>query len=194
MIYHKVERISWIEERLEDCRDHLASVAVVPGKARARTIVVVADSSSGAVTSSLVAISVDRVRASGALMQLAAGSSISGIAKASDMLHCIPRCVVRSAALTGQVLLRPTGPSIIAIVRACCTLASNAIITREARAGASLAITVTLVGTLNPRVHIVGIHHLANPSKITRARALRAVRASPLILSIKTLEAFAIVV
>ena len=172
----------------------MASGAVVTGKARACAVVIVADSSTRAVTSSLVAISVDRVSTRGTLLQLAAGSPVSCIAEASDMLQGIPGKLVRSTTLAGQVLLRPAGSSVIAIVRACGTLASNTIITREARAGASLAIAGALVGALRPGVHIVGIHHLTDPSKVTRASTLRAIRSSPLILSIKTLEALAIVV
>jgi len=92
------------------------------------------------------------------------------------------------------MLLRPAGSSVITIVRARGTLASNAIITREARAGASLAIAGALVGALHPRVNIVGIDHLTDPSKVTRASTLGAIRSCPLILSIKSLEALAIVV
>ena len=127
-------------------------------------------------------------------MQLTARPPITGITETSNVFQSIPRRLVCSSALACQMLLRPAGSSVIAIVWACGTLTSNTIITGEARAGASLAIAAALVGALRPGVHIVGIHHLTDPGKVTRASALRTIRSSPLILSIKTLETLAIVV
>jgi len=82
------------------------------------------------------------------------------------------------------MFLRPTGSPVIAIVRACGTLASNTIVSREAGAGSSLAVAGTLVGALNPRMNIVSVNNLTDPSMLTRTCTLRAIGTSPLILSI----------
>jgi CII-binding regulator of phage lambda lysogenization HflD len=110
------------------------------------------------------------------------------------MLHGIPRLVISAASFGSKVLLRPACSAVIAVIWAQCTLASNTIISREAVASSGSSITSTLVGTLGPRVKIVGVHDLSNPGEIFRACSLRAIRASPLWLAVQTGEAFAVIV
>jgi len=92
------------------------------------------------------------------------------------------------------MLLRPACTAIIAVVRAKSSLTSDTIVTREAAAGAGGTIACPFVGALDPRMEIVGIHHVSDPSKVLRAGALRAIWTSPFRLTIQTCEAQAVVV
>jgi len=179
---------------LKDGSHKLALGAVVTREARASSVIVVADSSTRAVTSSLVTISINRIGTSGTLLQFTAGASESSVAQAADMLVGIPRCRVSPSSLVSQDLLRPASSTVITVVRAHGTLASNTIVTREALASTSLAIASSLVGALHPRVSVVGIDNITNPREILRASAKRAVRTSPLSLTVNASKAFTVVV
>lgn len=172
----------------------LAVGSIEAREARASSIGIVADTSSRAVTSGLVTISVKRVGTGGALLQLARRSSVPSIAEAADVLHVIPRRVVGATSLDSQMLLRPASTTVVTVVRASGTLACNTIITREARAGSSLAVAGSLVRALDPGVQVVGVNDLSDPSKVARACAKRAVGTSPFRLSIQAGEALAVVV
>jgi len=92
------------------------------------------------------------------------------------------------------MLLRPACTAIIAVVRAKSSLTSDAIVAREATTGAGGTVAGPFVGALDPRMEIVGIHHVSDPSKVLRASALRAIWTSPFRLTIQTCEAQAVVV
>jgi len=92
------------------------------------------------------------------------------------------------------MLLRPASTAIITVIRAGRTLASNTIISIVTFASTALAITGTLVRTLDPWMKVVRVDHITYPSEITRACTKGAIRSSPLRLSIKASEALAVAV
>lgn len=110
------------------------------------------------------------------------------------MLHGIPRLSVSATGLGGEVLLRPAGAAVVAVVGAESTLASNSVVAGEAVTGTGGAIASALVGALHPRVKIVGVDYVSNPGEVLGAGALRAVGTSPLSLTIETSEALAIII
>jgi len=110
------------------------------------------------------------------------------------MLHGIPRLSVLTTSLHGKMLLRPASSTIIAVVRAEGSLASNAFIAGEAGAHAGLAVAKTLIGAFSPGVQVVGSNDITDPSVIVGASALRAIRTGPFRLHIETSEALAVVV
>ena len=168
--------------------------SVESGEARASSISIVADTSSRAVTAGFVTISIKRIGTGRALLELASGASVAGVAEASYMLHVVPRSIVSATGLGSQVLFRPASTAVVAVVRTSGTLTSNTIIARKAGARTSLAIARALVGALHPRVQVVGVDHFTNPGEVARACAKRAIRASPLRLTVQTSEALAVVV
>jgi hypothetical protein len=110
------------------------------------------------------------------------------------MLHGVPWLGVCAVSLESQVLLGPARSTVIAVIWAYCTLARNPFISWEALALAGGTIAGTSVGALSPRVKIISVHDLSNPREVLRARAKRAIRSSPLGLTIKTSVALAVVV
>jgi len=93
------------------------------------------------------------------------------------------------------MLLRPACSTVIAVVGTKSSLTSDAIVaTREATAGAGGTVACPFVGALDPRMKIVSIHHISDPSEVLRAGALRAIWTSPFRLTIQTCEAQAVVV
>lgn len=114
-------------------------------KARAGTITVVAKTSAGAITAGLVAVAIQGITSRGAFLQLASRATVSGIAKATYVLHIIPRGVIPATSLSSQVLLRPASTAVVAVRRASRALASHTIISREARASARLAVTAAFI-------------------------------------------------
>lgn len=160
----------------------------------ANTSAIVAQASAGAVSAGLVAVAVEGVGAGGALLQVAGGASVAGIAEAAHVLHGVPGRGVGAAGFGGEVLLGPASAAVIAVVGAECALASNTIVAREAVAGTSGTITRALVGALHPWVKVIGVHDVSDPSEVLGAGALRAIRAGPLRFTIKTSEAFAVVI
>jgi hypothetical protein len=110
------------------------------------------------------------------------------------MFHVIPRGIVGAARLDSQVLLRPASTTVVTVVRASGTLTCNTIVSWEARARTGLAVARAFVGALHPRMQVVRVDHLADPSEVARACAKRAIGASPFRLSIQAGEALAVVV
>jgi len=125
---------------------------------------------------------------------VASGTSVASIAKAANMLHGIPGLLIDTVGLAGQVFLGPAGSTVIAVVRAGGSLASNSFIAGETLAGTNLAVTETSVGALSPRMNVVGIDNSTDPGKVLGASSQRAIRASPLRLSIEAGEAQTVVV
>jgi len=92
------------------------------------------------------------------------------------------------------MLLRPACSTVIAVVGTKCSLASYTIVAREAAAGTGGAIACAFIGALDPRMEIIGIYHLADPSKVLRTSTQGAIWTSPFRLAIETSEAQAVVV
>ena len=92
------------------------------------------------------------------------------------------------------MLLGPACSAVIAVVGAKSSLTSDTIVAREATAGAGGTVACPFVGALDPRMEIVRIHHVSDPSEILGAGALRAIWTSPFGLAIQTCEAQAVVV
>lgn len=132
-----------MEGSLIECGLHLALGSIESREATALTSGVVAETTARAVTSSLVTIAVKWIRSAGAFLELASRSSVSRITQASNVLHGIPRFIVRSFGLAGKVLLGPAGATIVAVIGAYSSLASSTFVSREACAQASLSVAKT---------------------------------------------------
>jgi hypothetical protein len=177
---------------LEDSGLVLTVSTVETRKACASSVIVVTKTTPRAITSSFVTVTVQRIGSGWALLKLTGRSSVTGITEATNVLHVIPRGIICSSCLGGKVLLRPASTTVITVIRACRTLASNTIISSETLAGTGFTVTGTLVGALNPRVEVIGVDHITNPGEIARTCAKRAIRTSPLCFAIKTSETFAV--
>lgn len=92
------------------------------------------------------------------------------------------------------MLLGPACSAVIAVVGAKSSLTSDTIVAREATAGAGGTVASPFIGALDPRMEIIGIHHVPDPSEILGAGALRAIWTGPFGLAIQTCEAQAVVV
>ena len=172
----------------------LASGSEETSEARAGTIRVVTFTTTRAVTASLAAVSVKRVASRGALLEIARRPSVSLVADASNVFHGIPRGAVCTVGAAGKVLLGPASSAVITVVRAYGTLAGNSLVSGKALALSSVAVTDALVGALGPRVKVVGVDHVTNPSEILGAGAQRAIGAGPLRLAVDAGVALAVVV
>jgi hypothetical protein len=172
----------------------LASGSKETREALASTSSVVANTTAGAITSSFVSVAIKRIGTRGALLEVTGRSTVSNITQASDVLHSIPRSRVGTSNLGSQVLLGPASSSLVAIIRAEGTLASNTIVTREALTSTNLAVTDTLVGAFSGGVKIVGIDNGTNPSLVLGAGTEGAIRAGPLRLAIQTKVAITVAV
>jgi hypothetical protein len=168
--------------------------AIETRKACTSAILVVTDTSTRAIPASLIAVHIERVCARRTFLQLASGAAVASIAETTNMLHCIPRGIVSANGLGSKVLLRPASATVVAVIRAGRTLASNTVIAREALARTRLAVTCTLVRALHPRVEIVRVDDISDPSEIARASAKTAIRAGPLRLAVETCETLAVAI
>jgi len=92
------------------------------------------------------------------------------------------------------MLLRPACSAVIAVVRTKSSLTSDTIVTREAAAGAGGTIACPFVGALDPRMEIVGIHYVTDPSEVLGTGTLRTIWTSPFRFTIQTCEAQAVIV
>jgi hypothetical protein len=180
--------------RLKDSSLILAVGAIETRKACTGAILVVTDTSARAIPASLIAVPIEGICARRTFLQLASGAAVASVAETTNMLHCIPRGIVFAISLDGKVLLRPASATVVAVIRAGRTLASNTVIAREALARTRLAVTCTLVRALHPRVEIVRVDDISDPSEIARASAKTAIRASPLGLAVETCEALAVAI
>lgn len=149
----------------------LASGSKESCEAVANSSSVVANSTSRAVSASLISISLKRILARRALLKVARRSAVSSIAQASHVLHGIPRCRVHSSRLGRQVLLGPASTTVIAVIRASGTLAGNSLISSKALAFSSGTIAGSLIRALHPGVKIVSIDNRSNPSIVLGACA-----------------------
>lgn len=172
----------------------MASGAEETREARAGSSTVIADTTSGAVTTSLITVSVKRIRPRWAFLQVAGRTTVAGITQTANVFHVVPRGGVGTPRLGGKVLLRPAGALIVTVVGADGTLTSNTIVPWVADTLTRLAITVTLVGALHPRMQVVLVDNFTNPSKVLRTSALGAIRTSPFSFAVKAQITVAVIV
>ena len=172
----------------------LAVSTVEARETGAGSVTEVTETTSGAITSSLVSVAIKGVSAGGALLKLTGRSTVTCVTEATHVLHGVPGSVVSAPSLDSQVLLRPAGTTVVTVVRASGTLASNTIVSREALARAGFAVAGTLVGALHPGVEVVGVDDITDPGEVAGAGAEGAIRTSPLVLTVKTSETLAVAV
>lgn len=166
--------------------------AVETRETGAGSIAEVTDSTTGAITSSLVTVAVKGVSARGTLLELTCRSTVSGVTEATNVLHSIPGSVVSAPSLDSQVLFRPARTAVVTVIGASRTLASNTIISGETLAGAGLAVARAFVGALHPGVEVVGVDDITDPGEIAGAGAKGAIWASPLVFTVQTSETLAV--
>merc|ERR1719326_2385599 len=147
-----------------------------------------------AVAALRVAVAAEHVRARRALLERAVGAAEAEVAHAADVLHRVPRGRVRLARLRGELLLRVADAAAVAVVRADCALARDAVVVVEAVALAGLAVARALVRALNERVRLVRANGDRHPRRRLRARARRAVVERPRRVAVRALVALALVV
>jgi len=181
-------------EHLEDSSLVLAVGAVETRKACTSTILVITDTSTRAVTPSLVTVSIKGIRAGRTLLQLAGRATVASVTETTNMLHCIPRGIVCANGLASKVLLGPASSTVVTVIRTSRTLASDTVVAREALARPRLAVTCTLVGALYPRMEVVRVNNISNPCEIARASAKTAVRTGPLWLAVEACETLAVAI
>jgi len=168
--------------------------AIEAREACASTIIEVTDTATGAIATSLVSVPIKRVSTRRTLLKLASRAAVASVAEATDVLHGIPRGGIGTSSFVCEMLLGPASTTVITVVGTGRTLACDTIVAREALARAVLAVASALVGTLHPRMQVVGIDDITYPSEIAGARAQRAVRTSPFGLAVETSEALAVAV
>jgi hypothetical protein len=110
------------------------------------------------------------------------------------MLHGIPGSAVCTVGTRSKVLLRPASSTVVTVVRAKSTLASNTFVTSKALAITSVTIANTFVGAFGPGVEIVGVHNVTNPGEIFGAGAQGAIGSGPLWFTVNASVALAVVV
>jgi len=180
--------------RLENGGLILALGSIESREARADTLSVVTQTTTRAVSASLITVTIKGIITGGTLLHVTSGASVASITEATNVLHGIPGLGVGAASLGSQVLLGPTSAAIITVIGAQSSLASNTVIAREAGAGTGGSIAGALVRALSPGVQIVGIDDITNPGEVLGASSQGAIRSSPLGLTVQTSETLAIVV
>jgi len=138
-------------------------------EARANSLCVITQTSSRAISARLITIAVDGILARGALLQIASRAAVTSIAKATYVLHGIPRLGVDSANLGSQMLLRPASATVVAVAGTNSSLTGDTLVAWETVAGTDLSVAKALVGAFRPRRQVISILNRANPSKILGA-------------------------
>ena len=177
----------------------MALVSIVSSEALAESLAVVADSTSGAVTSLGVSVSEKDISSRGALLEGAVRSTEAKVALASDVLEGIPRSGVdggssRSSTVGGgKGGLGEADSTPVAVGGAHGPLASHALIAIVALALSGLAVTGSLVGALDGRVSIVGSDGNGGPGEALRAGTEGAVVLGPGRVTVRAIVAGALV-
>lgn len=172
----------------------LALGSIVSREALADTGRVVASSTTRAVTSLSVTVTLEHISTGWALNQRAIRAAATKIADASNVLLRVPGSGVCAGSLGGKLLLGEAHSGIGAGVGADSSLAGNTLVVGIARALASGAVAVTLVGALHDGVKVIGGLDVADPSHRLGASALGAISSSPGRLTILAVVAGALVV
>ena len=168
--------------------------SVVSGETFANSRRIVASSTTGAVTSLCVTVSLKHIRTRGTLNKRAIRTTTTKIANTSDMLVGIPGGGVCAGSLSGKLFLSEANTGIGASVGADGSLASDTLIVGEAGALSGGAVTVTLVRALNNGVKVIGRLNVSYPSHGFGASALGAISGSPSGIAILTVVASTLVV
>lgn len=140
-------------------------------EALASSRTVVANTTSRAISTSFISKTIQRISARRAFLQVASRSSVTQVTQASNVFHRVPRSGVCASHFGSQMLLGPAGTTVIAVVGADSALASNTIISREALAQTSLAVTETLVGAFSDGMQIILVDDAADPRVVMRTGA-----------------------
>jgi hypothetical protein len=136
----------------------LTHCPVKAGKARASTVCVAADTAARAVSAGFIAVAIEGIGAGGALLEVASGAAVALVAEAAHVLHRVPGSAVGTPGLGGEVLLRPAGAAVVAVLGTGGSLAGDAVVAGEALAESRLAVTQALVRALGPRMEVIGTH------------------------------------
>ena len=103
----------------------MASGSEETRKALTGTSTVITNTTTRTITTSFVTVSIKGIGTGGTFLKVASGATVSNITQASDVLHSIPRGGVSTSNLRSQVLLRPASTTLITVIGAEGTLASN---------------------------------------------------------------------
>ena len=172
----------------------LALGTVVTREALADTRGVIASSTTRAVTSLGVTVSLENISTGRALHQRTVRATTTQITHTSDVLLGVPRGGVCAGGFGGELLLGEAHSGIGARVGANSSLASNTLVVGKARAFSGAAVAVTLVGALHNRMEVIRGLDIADPSHRLGASALGAIRSSPGSLTILAVVASTLVV
>jgi hypothetical protein len=110
------------------------------------------------------------------------------------VLNSIPGLRVYTAGFRGKQFLGKARSTIITVIRAYGTLASDAIVSGEALARTGRAVAGALVRALYPWMQVIRVHNRSNPGIILGACSQGAVSTHPLSFTVETREALAVVV
>jgi len=140
---------------------------------------IVANSSSGAIATALISITLQDIRTRWAFKKWAVWTSSAEVAHAANVLGSIPRSAVGAASLNCKLRFSKADTCTTAGVRAHGPLASDSLVILKALAFSSFSITESLVGAFNYGMCIIRVRNGSNPSSISRTCSSRAIRVSP---------------
>lgn len=126
-------------------------------------------STSWAITSRFISVSIQRIRSRGALLMLTLRTTVSRVTDTTNCFDSIPRFRIYTIGMLSQIPLRPAGAAIIAHTGTYRSLACDTFVSCEAGTGSGLAVAVALVRTFCPGMEIVRVYNSPDPSKIVRA-------------------------
>jgi len=113
-------------------------------------------------------------------LKLTRGTSEPRVANTADSFDGVPGKVVHSIGPGREEFLRETSASVVAVLGTGLSLASNSVVAGEAVASTRLAVASSAVRALGPRVEVISIDNISNPSKVVRASSEGAVGTGPL--------------
>jgi hypothetical protein len=168
--------------------------SVVSREALADSRGVVTGSTTGAIASLSISVSLKHIRAGGALHKGTIGATAAKIANTSYMLVGIPRGRVCAGSFGGELLLSEAHSGVGASVGADGSLASDALVVGETCALSSGTVAITLIGALNNGVEVIGRFDVSYPSHGLGASALGAISSSPGCIAILAVVASTLVI
>lgn len=142
----------------------VAGLAVETGEAVAHTAFIIAQTSATTIPASLITEAANDVSSSRTLLQLASGPTVASITETSCVFIGVPGDIVLSIGLESEDPFWETGAPTVAVIVAPGALACQAVVAREAGAGAGGAVTNPLVGALCGMMHVICTYNeLADP-------------------------------
>ena len=157
----------------------LAASALVAREASAHTSAVVADTTAGAVTATLVTLASQNIGGGGALNHGAVGATETSIASATVVHLGVPGISILGAVVRSSALQVLADTVTRAAVGALGTAAALTPVAGEAGAHTGLAVADTTAGALNQLSVIVVLLGRCSPSTAGRASTLRAIGTLP---------------